>query len=119
MRGHREDGSSLSSASVGSNSSGQQSLSGLSSASSSLSAASSTLMSTSPSSSSQLGMGNMGMGFLDELKQLAERRSSHSDSLLTDTLNKTRTGQGSKVVGKLVPKHASDEKRRQHGKKQQ
>lgn len=110
LRGHREDGSSLSSGgSLGSNSSsGAQSLSGLSSASSSLSATSSTMMSTSASSQ---------MGFLDELKKLAERRSSNSDGLLTDTLNKTRHGEGHALKSpiKLAPIHANDEKRKQHG----
>lgn len=112
MRGHREDGSSLSSASLGSNSSsGAQSLSGLSSASSSLSAASCN--SESPGSAS----GSSQMGFLDELKKLAERRSSNADGLLTDTLNKTKVGEGGAFgprKGKL-PLPACDEKRKQHG----
>ena len=67
------------------------------------------------------------MGFLDELKQLAEKRMSHSDGLLMDTLKKTSGNDGNKedtsngtavktsalkVVKKL---HPDDEKRKQHG----
>ena len=76
------------------------------------------------------------MGFLDELKQLAEKRMSHSDGLLMDTLKKTVTNASSnggdkhdsetdadnssvggvpsalKVVKQL---HPDDEKRKQHG----
>ena len=99
------DVSSLSSASVGSaTSSGAQSLSGMSSVSAA----------TNSNSSGQ-------MGFLDELKKLAERRSSSTDGLLTDTLNKTKVngirGQAPQPPLKKLPIiPANDEKRKQHGK---
>ena len=61
------------------------------------------------------------MGFLDELKKLAENRSGNSDGLLIDTLKKTnatsasKSSPGMKVVKQL---HPDDHKRKQHGKRQ-
>ena len=78
--------------------------------------------------------GNQALGFLDELKQLAEKRSSSDTELLLDTLRKTgsdsvssdqdqRPGSGQqkqtstpggriRVVKQL---HPDDEKRKRHG----
>lgn len=60
------------------------------------------------------------MGFLDELKKLAENRSGNSDGLLIDTLRKTNAATGKKCLpGMKVVKqlHPDDQKRKQHGKK--
>lgn len=62
------------------------------------------------------------IGFLDEIKKLAERRTN-DHSLITDTLNKTRFGStgpaGVRLVpiadGKIKHVHPDDEKRKQHG----
>jgi len=73
------------------------------------------------------------MGFLDELKQLAEKRISHSDGLLMDTLKKrvvkckdnenaSDCGGDSSGIEPAALKpvkqfvHPDNEKRRQHGK---
>lgn len=60
------------------------------------------------------------IGFLDEIKKLAERRTCEN-SLITNTLNKTRFIAGEKGAVRLLPitdgkiKHPDDEKRKQHG----
>lgn len=64
------------------------------------------------------------IGFLDEIKKLAERRTC-DNALITDTLNKTRFNTGSELKGavRLLPiadskikLHTDDEKKRkQHG----
>ena len=86
-----------------------------SSAMSTTSAAASQSISSSTTQSS--------IGFLDEIKKLAERRTN-DHSLITDTLNKTRfsnglTGPAVRLVpiadGKIKHVHPDDEKRKQHG----
>ena len=87
------------------------------SSSSTLSTASATTASQSISSST-----TQSIGFLDEIKKLGERRINEN-SLITDTLNKTRFNNG-QIGVRLVPiadskikhKHPDDEKRKQqHG----
>jgi hypothetical protein len=92
---------------------------------------STTAHSTMASSGSNVSRGGVGggggMGFLDEIKKLAERRACEN-SLITDTLNKTRPGTGTDrpfavrsainaatatKIGKQL--HPDDEKRKQHG----
>lgn len=85
---------------------------------------SSTMMSNTSATASQSVSSSttQSIGFLDEIKKLAERRSC-DNALITDTLNKTRFNTGVELKGavRLLPiadgksKHPDDEKRKQHG----
>lgn len=83
-----------------------------------------------PNVEQQSNRSSSGMGFLDEIKKLAERRACEN-SLITDTLNKTRPMSAmdkncmmtrpsalnatANKIGKQL--HPDDEKRKQHGMK--
>lgn len=57
------------------------------------------------------------MGFLDELKQLAEKRMSHSDGLLMDTLKKTNlpaNGTASEALSSSSPDKLDDDQEENH-----
>lgn len=85
---------------------------------------SSAMSTTSAAASQSISSSTQGsIGFLDEIKKLAERRTN-DHSLITDTLNKTRfsTGPNGPAVrlvpiadGKIKHVHPDDEKRKQHG----
>lgn len=103
----------------------------VSSASCDSSTTSSSCETTTEMGSTMTSSGSPALGFLDELKQLAEKRSSSDSSLLLDTLKKTAAagiagdgintviGQAAVGVGRIrVVKqlvHPDDEKRKRHG----
>lgn len=73
-------------------------------------------LSASSSASSGTITSTSGMGFLDELKKLAQNRIN-PEGLLTDTLNKTNFLREKSNAGNLIKKtfQPDDEKRKRHG----
>lgn len=74
----------------------------------------STVSGSGPQSISSSGSGSQ-MGFLDEIKKLAERRTNEH-GLITDTLNKTRNlRKVSNKASKKLINGQDDENRKRHG----
>lgn len=93
----------------------------------SISSSSTTISTTSAAASQSINSSSssatQSIGFLDEIKKLAELRKGEN-SLITDTLNKTRFSTGELKTVRLLPiadgktkqlHHPDDEKRKQHG----